>query len=207
MKIINENSLQKDNPKDFSRYTGPFDLIVIGSSAGGIDALRDILRRLPKDFKPSIAIVQHIGRDSPQNLARYFNEFSFLPVREAEDKEEMKAGSVYFAPSNYHLMVNVDRSFSLSIDEPIRFSRPAIDILFETAAVSFCDRLIGIVLTGANDDGAEGLREIKAHGGVTVVQDPKEAQCATMPMAALALEQPNLVLSLKEIGDFLIGLK
>jgi len=126
MKPTNENSLQKNNPKDFSHYTGQFDLIVIGSSAGGIDALREILPRLPKDFKPSIAIVQHIGRDSSQSLGQYFNELTLLPVRDAEDKEEMKAGSVYFAPSNYHMMVNVDRSFSLSIDEPIRFSRPAV---------------------------------------------------------------------------------
>jgi two-component system, chemotaxis family, protein-glutamate methylesterase/glutaminase len=183
-----------------------YEAIVIGVSAGGIEALGKILPKLPKDFSPAVIIVQHMNASSNDFLARYFDEMCSLRVKQADEKEMALPGTVYIAPPNYHLMLEDDRTFSLSIDAPVNFARPSIDILFETAAVVYGARLVGVVLTGASSDGSHGLRAIKNSGGLTVVQDPNTAEADFMPKSAIAVAEPDYVLPLEDIGGFLEGL-
>ena len=146
--------------------------VVIGVSAGGIEALKIILPALPACFPLPIAIVQHRDQRSDSFLATYLNKMSGIVVTEAEDKEPLCSGRVYLAPAGYHLLIEADRSFSLSVDPRVNYSCPSIDVLFESAAEVFAESLIGIVLTGANSDGAHGLKRIKDRGGLAVVQYP-----------------------------------
>lgn len=184
-------------------YKGQYDMVVIGCSAGGIEALGLILQALPKVFKPTIAIVQHISPDSTRSLADHFSVMTHIPVREVEDKEPIMGGTAYFAPPNYHLLLAKNGVFNLSTDELVNFSRPAIDVLFESAAEIYQDRVIGIILTGTNQDGAEGLKKIKQNGGLAIIQDPETAKYPMMPQKAKQLAEPQLVLDLNDIGIFL----
>jgi two-component system chemotaxis response regulator CheB len=159
--------------------------IVLGGSAGSLEALSKILPALPADFPAPILIVVHLPADRDSILADLFGDKCALSVREAHDKEPLCAGSVYFAPPDYHLQVEPDRHLSLSYDEPRLFSRPSIDVLFESAADVFGDALIGIVLSGGNSDGALGLKAIVDAGGLALVQSPRDAQTSAMPEAAL----------------------
>ncbi len=180
-----------------------YQAVAIGLSAGGLHALRILLPFIPGDFTMSMAIVQHLH---PQQDGFFFQSlvrFCALPIREAEEKEPLLPGIVYFAPPNYHLLVELDRTISLSIDPKVNFSRPSIDVYFETAAEAYGPELIGIVLTGASRDGAAGLRRIKEKGGLAIVQDPGGAEFPVMPSAALAEVKVDHVLSLGEIGRFL----
>ena len=186
--------------------TKKYEFLAIGSSAGGIEALKTILPRLPADYPLSIGIVQHIGADSPQILAKFFSELCAMKVKEAEDKEPLCPGTIYFAPAGYHLLVSKEQTFHLSVDEPVHFARPSIDVLFETAALSFGNKAIAAVLTGANDDGAAGLSQIKKQGGLTLAQDPSTAHFPTMPQAAIDLRKPDFILSLEGIANFLVQL-
>ncbi|MFZ6638578.1 chemotaxis protein CheB [Undibacterium sp. TC4M20W] len=181
--------------------------IVIGASAGGISALQDILTGLPADYGLPIIVLLHLPENRESKLVELFAHFVKLPVREARDKDIISAGTIYFASAGYHLSIETDYSFSLSCEAPVFFSRPSIDILMESAAHVYGRRLVGILLTGANQDGAYGLSCIANHGGLTVVQDPGEAQVATMPKAALAQMQPDLILPLHEIHQLLLRLK
>ncbi len=160
--------------------------IVIGASAGGVQALSIILDDLPADFDLPILVVVHVPPRKPSALVDLFARKSRLAVKEAEDKEPIAPGTIYFAPPDYHLLVESEGTLSLSSDELVNHSRPAIDILFETAADAFGPALVGIVLTGANNDGAHGLQMVGEAGGTALVQDPATAEVATMPAAALA---------------------
>jgi two-component system chemotaxis response regulator CheB len=179
------------------------EAVVIGVSTGGIEALKAILSSLPASFPLPIAIVQHRDERSDGFLAEYLNGLSGLAVSEAEDKEPLCAGHAYLAPAGYHLLIESDRSFSLSVDPRVNYSCPSIDVLFESAADAFADSLIGIVLTGANADGAKGLKAIKARRGLAIVQDPKTAQAAAMPRAALEATAVDYLVDLQEIAPLL----
>lgn len=158
--------------------------LVIGGSAGSLEALSKILPALPGDFPLPILVVVHIPPDKDSVIVSLFQDRCALAVREARDKEPLSAGTVYFAPPDYHLQVEPDHHISLSYDEPRLFSRPSIDVLFESAADVFGENLIGIVLSGGNSDGALGSKAISGGGGQVFVQSPSEAQTSAMPEAA-----------------------
>lgn len=183
----------------------PFVLVVVGTSLGGLSALRIMLQALPGDFKAAIAIVQHRDRSSGKSLSQTLQQESRLPILDVEDKEPIRPGCVYLAPADYHLLVEPGR-FSLSVDPPVSFARPSIDVLFESAGEVYQSSTIGIVLTGANQDGAEGLAKIKAKGGYTIVQDPRTAECASMPEAAISKSVVDRILPLQRISPLLVKL-
>jgi two-component system chemotaxis response regulator CheB len=182
------------------------EAVVIGASAGGFEALLRMLPTLPLGYALPLAIVLHLpdGRDS--RLAELFGHRLALPVREARDKESLEPGVVYFAPPGYHLLVEADRSFALSCEERVNFARPSIDVLMLSAADTYGTRLCGVLLSGANVDGAEGLAGIRIAGGLAIVQDPAEAEVATMPAAAIRKMAPDLILPLADIAELLIAL-
>lgn len=181
-------------------------VIVIGSSAGGIEVLKKILTLIPRSFSCSVVVVQHIGTEISQTLSQFFSEICQIPVKEAEDKVKIESGTIYFAPAGYHLLIETEGSFALNLDPVVNYARPSIDVLMETAAIAFGDKLLGIILTGANQDGAEGLRQISRHKGLTVVQDPSEATFPTMPLAALEIAPVDYILKSQEIADLIAGL-
>jgi two-component system chemotaxis response regulator CheB len=178
----------------------------MGGSAGALDALHRILPALPAGFPIPLALVVHVHPSKPSHLARVLGAHCALTVKEAEDKEPIAPAMLYLAPPNYHLLVERRGCFSLSVDDPVLFSRPAIDVLFESAADAFGPALAGLLLTGGSEDGARGLAEIKRRGGLTVVQDPSTASVPTMPEAALRLATIDHVLPPAEIGLFLAWL-
>ena len=182
-----------------SRREPPIEAVVIGTSAGGLAALGVLVSGLAAEGRLPLLVVQHVPPHAPTQLAEIFQRKTALRVKEAEDKEPVVAGTLYFAVPGYHLLVEQDFSLSLSQDDPVHFSRPAIDVLFESAADAWGSRLMGILLTGANEDGAAGLEAIHRAGGLTVVQDPQEAEVATMPAAALQRFTPDYILPLRDI--------
>ncbi|HMJ13564.1 MAG TPA: chemotaxis protein CheB [Polyangiaceae bacterium] len=184
----------------------PLEAIVIGGSAGSMTALTAILTALPAKFAVPIAAVLHIPPMSRSLLAQVLSSQCALTAREAEDKEPLAASTVYVAPPNYHLLIERTHTFSLSADEPVNFSRPAIDVLFESAATAFGSRLAALVLTGANSDGALGLLRVFEAGGTALVQDPDTAAVRTMPEAALRAVPSAHVLRVEEIAPLLIRL-
>lgn len=185
---------------------GPIRAVAIGASAGAVHALLKVLPSLPADYPVPVLVVVHVPPDRANSLVALFDQNCPLIVKEAEDKENAVAGCIYFAPSDYHLLVEEDGTLALSVDEPVNHSRPAIDVLLETAADAFGPALVGIVMTGANDDGAAGLRAVAAAGGVAIVEDPASAATPAMPAAALAACPGALVRDLDGISDYLIGL-
>jgi two-component system chemotaxis response regulator CheB len=185
---------------------GRIEAIVIGASAGGVEALSVILPLLPTSFRPSLLIVLHLPRERPSLLVEIYAKRCALPIREADDKEPVEPGTVYFAPPDYHMLVEKNRQIALSTDEPVHFSRPSVDVLFESAADAYGDRLLGVILTGANEDGAAGLHAIHRAGGVTVVQRPDSAQVPLMVVSALQRSPADFVLPLPEIAQLLCGL-
>lgn len=181
------------------------EAVVIGASAGGVNALLQMLPALPRGYRLPIVVVLHVsGR--PNQLVDVFQQRVVVPVREAGDKEDLVPGTLYFAPAGYHLLLEKDRSFSLSCDAPLHFARPAIDITMESAADAFGASLVGVLLTGANEDGAAGMATIGRAGGLTVVQDPEEANVGVMPAEAIRARQPDLVLPLEQITQLLLML-
>jgi two-component system chemotaxis response regulator CheB len=182
---------------------GRVDAVVVGASAGGIQALSVLLPALSPETRAAIFIVMHLPRDKPSVLAEIFARKCALPVHEAEDKEPVAPGVVYIAPSNYHLLVDEGPQISLSADDPVHHSRPSIDVLFESAVEIYRERLLGMILSGANEDGAQGLAAIKDAGGLTVVQKPDTALAPLMAMSALALRPADWVLPLLEIAALL----
>ncbi|MCW8279079.1 chemotaxis protein CheB [Pseudomonas sp. PCH199] len=183
------------------------EAIVIGASAGGVEALLSILGPLREGFALPIIVVLHLPNERRSHLAEVFARRVALPVLEAIDKTPIEAGTLYFATAGYHLSVELDRSFSLSLEDRVHYSRPAIDYLFESAADAYGPHLAAVLLTGANRDGAYGLAQVKRHGGLTIVQDPEEAQVATMPRAAMDIHQPDHILSIRGIGRLLVELE
>jgi len=181
----------------------PHEVVVMGGSAGSLDALSHILPLLPGNFPLPILVVVHLPPDKDSVLAEVLQNKCALAVREAEDKEPLVPHTVYFAPPDYHLLVENDRSLSLSCDEPQLFSRPSIDVLFESAADAVGPGLVGIILSGANNDGAAGLAAVVREGGVALVQSPGEALSAAMPEAAAKACPDAMILSTKQIAEFL----
>jgi len=179
------------------------EMVVIGGSAGGVDALFQLLPSIPAGFRSTVVCILHVPADRDSRLAELFELRAALPVREARDKEQLEPGVIYFAGSGYHLSVERDRCFSLSCEPPVQFARPAIDVLMESAADAYGPALAGILLTGANHDGADGMCHIRERGGLTVVQDPGEAQASAMPIEAIRRCAPHLVLPLSGIRTLL----
>ena len=180
--------------------------IVVGVSAGGIQALSTILPTLSADFSFPIVIVQHRLHDDNDFLVEHLNKLCSIHVKEASLREHIEPGCVYFSPSGYHLLIERTKQFSLSVDLPVHFAIPSIDVLFQSAANAYGNGLVGIVLTGANADGSDGLKSIKDQGGLTLVQDPQTADSPEMPRAAIEKVSVDHVLSLEEIGPFLMQL-
>lgn len=182
-----------------------FEIVVVGASTGGLKALQSLLSGLPAEFSLPIVIVQHRRNDSESGLCEYLGRFSSLPVCEPDDKEPLLSGHVYLAPRDYHLLIE-GGCFALSTLPPVRFARPSIDVLFETAADAFGSKTIGVVLTGANSDGARGAAAIKSCGGLLLVQEPDSAECRDLPAAAIAQATPDWILPLNQIAPHLIAL-
>ena len=190
----------------FATLRSRIDAIVIGGSAGAIEALSELLPVFCAGLPLPIFIVVHLPRNRASLLVEIFQEKCPLRVREAEDKEPVEPGTVYFAPPDYHLLVDQGPRLALSADETVHFSRPSIDVLFESAADTYRDRLMGIILSGANEDGADGLAAVHRAGGITVVQAPESAQSTNMVTAALKLTNANFVLPLDKIATLLRSL-
>lgn len=181
-----------------------YEAIVIGVSSGGMAALKFIFSALPAGFSSAIIVVQHVSARSDNQWIKLLNDISSLNIKEADEKENIEPGNVYIAPSNYHLLIEKDKTLSLTIDELVNFARPSIDVLFETAAEAYKDKLIGIILTGSNNDGSKGIKRIKECGGLAIIQDPKTAESAYMPTSAITAIQPDHILPLEEIVELLI---
>jgi two-component system chemotaxis response regulator CheB len=192
-------------PQSYEQQLAPLmagrqiELIVIGGSAGGVDALVALLPALPENFAPAVVCILHVPADRESRLAALFDARTALPVHEARDKQPIEGGNVYFAGPGYHLSIEADRSFSLSCEPPVHFARPALDVLMESAADVYGEKMAGILLTGANYDGADGMCRIRECGGLTIVQDPTQAQSNTMPQEAIRRCAPHLVLPLAGI--------
>ncbi len=181
-----------------------YEAVVMGASFGGMPLLKSLLSALPRDFDLPLIAVQHNGSSVYGTLAELLDGFCEIKIREANEKECIEPATVYFAPANYHLLIEMDRTFTLTVDERVNYARPAIDVLFETAAEAYGRGLIGLILTGANSDGAKGLKYIKDKGGLTIVQDPTTAAAASMPQAAISVAQPHHILSPEQITEFLV---
>jgi len=188
-----------------------YEAIVIGVSSGGMNALKFISSALPADFSIPIIIVQHVSARSDNEWIKLLNKKSNLTIKEADEKEKIETGNVYIAPANYHLMIENDKTFSLTIDEYVNFARPSIDVLFESAAEAYKDKLIGVVLTGSNNDGSKGIKRIKELGGMAIIQDSETAESPIMPASAIAAclsgrqaVQLDYILSLEKIVQLLI---
>lgn len=182
-----------------------FDAIVIGVSAGGLYALTHILPALPAQFPIPVIVVQHRAKDERGLLEEVLQAKCKVRIRQVNEKEMIEPETVYLAPPDYHLLVERDKTFSLSFDAPVNHSRPSVDVLFETAADVFDHRLLGIVLTGANKDGAKGIRYIRKKGGVTIAQQPETADYPDMPKAAIKTGAVQYIVSLDEIKAYLLG--
>ena len=182
-----------------------YDLVVVGTSWGGLAALRTLVGGLPDSFQMAVTLVQHRHRDSDHLLRTLLQESSSLRVCDVEDKMPLEHGHIYVAPPDYHTLVE-QGYFSLSTEAPVRFSRPSIDVTFSSAADSYTHRTVGIVLTGANADGADGLRRISDRGGMAIVQDPDTAESQIMPAAARRAVPRARVMSLDALVQFLVSL-
>lgn len=183
------------------------DAVVVGASAGGVEALLAIFADLRPGFGLPIIVVLHLPDERRSQLADVFSRRLQVPVKEVDDKESIVPGTVYFAAPGYHVSIERDHSFSLSREERVHYSRPSIDYLFESAADVYQHRLAAILLTGANQDGAQGLATVKLQGGLTIIQDPEEALVSTMPQAALDRIKPDYILPLRGIGRLLVELE
>jgi len=184
-------------------YTPDIRAVAIGASAGGVQALGELLPALSRESQAAVFVVLHLPRDRPSLLVDVFSQKCALAVREAEDKEPVIPGTVYFAPPNYHLLVDAGPQLALSADDLVNHSRPSIDVLFDSAAQVYREHLLGIILSGANEDGAEGLAAVHDAGGLTVVQEPQTAQSSAMILSALERRPADLVLDLAAIAELL----
>lgn len=178
-------------------------VIVVGTSLGGFHALDVLLSPLPPDFCVPVVVVQHRHRTSTAALARFVESNIQMPVFDAEDGQPLNSGGVYLAPADYHVLVEDDR-IRLSLEGPVNYSRPSIDLLFESAADEYGNGVIAVVMTGANDDGARGVRRIKEAGGTVLVQDPSTAEAPAMPDAAIKATKVDRILPLPDISRFLL---
>jgi two-component system chemotaxis response regulator CheB len=182
-----------------------FSIAVIGASWGGLAALSELVKGLPRDFPVPMAVVQHRSRHADNLLASLLQDLTPLRVVDVEDKEPLEPGTVYIAPANYHMLVDGGH-FSLTTDPLVRFSRPSIDVTFTSAGDAFPGAALGVILTGANDDGSRGLRHIVDRGGRAVVQDPATAESKTMPAAALQAVPEAQVVPIRDMAAHLVSL-
>lgn len=185
---------------------GKYEAVAIGASAGGMKVIKELLMALPGDFSLPIMIVQHIADTADGTWADILNERCNVLVKEADEKEAIKSGTVYLAPANYHLLAEPTRILTLTVDERVNCARPSIDVLFETAAEAYREHLIGIILTGGNADGARGLLYIKEKGGLTIVQDPQTAEVPNMPQSAIRMGLPDHILVPEAIIELLLNI-
>jgi two-component system chemotaxis response regulator CheB len=183
----------------------PCEVVAIGASLGGLAAVETLLEALPSDFQCAVVIVQHRRADSDSRLCELLASHCQLPVHEPEDKDPLEAGHVYLCPPNYHLLVERG-SLALSIDPPVSFARPSVDVLFQSVADAYGARAVAVVLTGSNHDGAAGAAAIKQRGGRVLVQDPRSAESADAPLAAIEATAVDEVLDLAGIAERLIEL-
>ena len=180
-----------------------YEAIGIGVSAGGLKALSKIIPALPVDFPLAVIVVQHRIHEQEDFLTSYLNKLADMPVSQARSRETIQPGHVYVAPSGYHLLVERDKTFSLSVDPPVNNAIPAIDVMFQSAASSYRNKFVAVLLTGANQDGSAGMKAVKDLGGFTLVQDPATAEASVMPQAAIDLVAVDRIMALDEIGKFL----
>lgn len=183
--------------------TTKYKIVIIGASLGGLNAVKAIIEKIPADFPLPIVIVQHREPKADPILQLLLADYGNLKVVEPDDKDEIKAGNIYVAPPDYHLLFEGNH-FALSQDLPVNYARPSIDVLFESAADAFGEKVIGIILTGSSKDGASGLAAVKKNGGFAIVQDPSTAESNVLPEAALALVADAEILQLDEIASFMI---
>lgn len=186
-------------------WPSPLEALVIGASAGGVSALQTVLGSLPGSLQSPVFVVLHVPKDRPSGIPELLAGYCALPVLEADDKQPVRPGHVYFAPPDYHLLVENRGAMALSMDEPVLFSRPSIDVLFESAAAVYGRGLLAILLTGASSDGSEGVAAVRAAGGKAWIQCPVEAASPIMPNAALAHAGADAVLRLGEMCERLKG--
>ena len=182
-----------------------YSVVAIGTSWGGLSALSKLLGGLPGDYKLPVVVVQHRGKDSDRLLPQLLQDATDLRVCEVDDKDPVMPGTVHVAPANYHLLFD-DGYLSLTVEEPVRFSRPSIDVMFSSAADAYGQKAIGVVLTGANEDGSRGLADIARRGGKALVQDPKTAEIPIMPIAAINAVPSAEVLPLDKLARRLVEL-
>lgn len=180
-------------------YEQDIKVIVIGTSAGGVDALKRLLPSFQKGSKLSVAVVIHIPPRRPNLIPDLLRDYCSFNVKEASSAEALSCDTIYFAPPDYHLSLEANETLSLSSEEPLNFSRPSIDILLESAAYAYGKRVLAVILTGANEDGARGLKVIKKQGGLAIVQSPEEAEYPFMPNASAKAVKPDAILTLNEI--------
>jgi two-component system chemotaxis response regulator CheB len=180
-----------------------FKAVAIGVSSGGVQALKLLLGELPADYPLPVLIVQHISPDAGNGMAKLLDDLCRIRVKEADEQDHIAPATVYLAPPNYHLLVEREGFLSLSADPPVSYARPSVDVLFESASTVFGAGLIAIVLTGANYDGARGVKTVKRHGGIVIVQDPEDADTPQMPQAAIAAVEPDHVVPLAGMATLL----
>lgn len=192
-------------PRPRSRRWSGYEALAIGSSWGGIDALTGLVGELPPELPIAVVIIQHQHPHSRNAMVGILARAGVLPVVDIEDKDEMLPGHIYLAPPNYHVLLERNYAFSLSLDAPVQFCRPSVDVSFASMATALGPRLMGLILTGANDDGAEGIRRIKAGGGHTMAQDPSCAVAPAMPRAAIATGCVDSILRLDQIVPHILA--
>ncbi len=200
---MNNTEMTQKSNNDYITKNYKYKVVVIGVSTGGIKALKTILSVLPSKFALSVIIVMHRHKDADGYLERSLDNECKMRVKQADEKEEIKAGVVYVAPPNYHLLIEDDGVFSMSVDGAVNYARPSVDVVFESAAEVYGKGLVGVILTGANKDGSQGLKKIKEAGGLAIVQMPETSEVSDMPRAAVAAVKPDYVLSLEKIGPLL----
>jgi len=177
------------------------EALVVGGSAGAVDALGQLLPVVPEAARIPVLVIVHLLPNRPSLLPEVFAPRCRARVLEPEDKQAMSAGTIWFAPANYHLLLEADKRFAFSTDLPVNFSRPSLDVSFESAADAFGERLCCLVLTGANDDGAYGASVVRQKGGVVLVQDPHSAEAKQMPTAAISRANPQIIATLPELAE------
>jgi len=182
-----------------------YEAVVVGASAGGLYAITQIVAELPDNYRLPVVVVQHRAKDERSLLEEILQGKSKIQVQQAEEKEVINPGKVYIAPPDYHLLVERSKTFSLTNDPKVNFSRPSIDVLFETAAEVYREKLIAILLTGANHDGCRGIEVVNKYKGLTIAQDPNEAEFPVMPKAAIDSGAVSFILTLNDIRDFLLA--
>lgn len=199
-------AVQAGAPRTAARPHGAVELVAIGTSSGGVEALGVLLAALPATCRAAVLVVLHLPPDRSSQLPALYAARCPLPIKEVEDKEPVSAGTVYFAAPDYHMLVEPERRFALSMDQAVHYSRPSIDVALESAALAYRSAMLGIILTGASADGAAGLAAVRQQGGLAWVQDPLQAQAATMPTAALALAGADRIGSVAELAAALATL-